>query len=889
MQSTSTGADAAPSWTDFPAPVPGWRNYRGIGSSYDELLTASGEVRPHWGAFLAALEAMGGEELRRRWEESQDLIRQNGVTYNVYGDPRGMDRPWQLDPIPLLISGEEWRALEEGLIQRARLLNLMLADLYGPQRLLTRGLLPPEIVFGNPAFLHPCHGMQVPQGCHLHLYAANLGRSADGRILVLGDRTQAPSGAGYALENRLVLSRMLPDVFRDCRVQRLAPFFQAVRDTLQAIAPHNRDNPRIVLLTPGPYNETYFEHAFLAGYLGYTLVEGGDLLVRGNRVYLKLLGGLQPVDVILRRLDDDYCDPLELRGSSFLGVPGLLQALRAGNVVMANALGSGLVETPAILAYLPGISRELLGEDLKLPWAESWWCGEPVGRGHVLAKLPRMVIKPSSSSRRFEPIFADRLSAGQLDALAATIKARPGDYVGQEQIALASAPVLHDQELEPRYAGVRVFLAARNGSYVAMPGGLTRVSSSADSKVVTMQRGGGSKDTWVVSAEPVSAFSLLPSPHRPVRLSRAGGDLSSRHADNFYWLGRYVERSEAIVRLLRGILVRLTEKSGMAEAPELPVLLRVLTAQTRTFPGFFDRDQPDALERPENELLSLIFDRERAGTLAATLGLLQRVAARVRDRISVDMWRTLSRLMVDLMADLRSMAAAEGPPAEEPEPGRFDARGVLSDVLEMLDAGISRLAAFSGLVAENLTRGQPWTFLDMGRRLERSLQTAGLLRGTLGFDLRSDGPLLEALLEIADSAMTYRRRYLSTLQTAPVLDLLLADETNPRSLAFQVAALAESIDRLPRDPALPGRSTEQRLVLAVLTELRLADPDALARAEPSRHRPKLDALLSRIEADLPVVSEVIAASYFSHLQTSRHLGSQAPERPPPRTKARPGG
>ncbi|HMF39009.1 MAG TPA: circularly permuted type 2 ATP-grasp protein, partial [Isosphaeraceae bacterium] len=437
-------------------------------------MASDDSVRRHWQPFVDAMELLGGEEIRRRWEESQDLIRQNGVTYNVYGDPRGTDRPWQLDPIPLLMSPAAWRVLEEGLIQRASLLDMILADLYGPQRLLGRGFLPPELVFGNPAFLHPCHAMQVPANRYLHLYAANLGRLDDGKIVVLGDRTQAPSGTGYALENRLVLSRMLPELFRDCQVQRLAPFFQAIRDILQSIAPHNRDNPRIVLLTPGPYNETYFEHAFLAGYLGYTLVEGGDLLVRGNRVYLKLLGGLQPVDVILRRVDDDYCDPLELRGNSFLGVPGLLQVLRAGNVAMANALGSGLVETPALLAYLPAISRELLGEDLKLPWAESWWCGEPVGLSHVLAKLSRMVIKPAFANRRFEPVFADRLDSQQLQDLACRIRARPGDFVGQEQIALSSVPVMQGERLQSRYAAVRVFLTARVGTYTVMPGGLTR-------------------------------------------------------------------------------------------------------------------------------------------------------------------------------------------------------------------------------------------------------------------------------------------------------------------------------------------------------------------------------------------------------------------------------
>jgi len=876
MQSMTTEAETSQPRSDATSRSHGWDHYQALAGCYDELMAADDSVRGHWQPFVNAMELLGGNEIRRRWEESQDLIRQNGVTYNVYGDPRGTDRPWQLDPIPLLMSPAEWKVLEDGLIQRATLLDMILADLYGPQRLLGRGFLPPELVFGNSAFLHPCHAMLVPANRYLHLYAANLGRQDDGKIVVLGDRTQAPSGTGYALENRLVLSRMLPELFRDCLVQRLAPFFQAVREILQSIAPHNRDNPRIVLLTPGPYNETYFEHAFLAGYLGYTLVEGGDLLVRGNRVYLKLLGGLQPVDVILRRVDDDYCDPLELRGSSFLGVPGLLQVLRAGNVAMANALGSGLVETPALLAYLPAISRELLGEDLKLPWAESWWCGESVGLGHVLAKLSRMVIKPAFANRRFEPVFADRLDSQQLQDLACRIRARPGDFVGQEQVALSSVPVMQGERLQSRYAAVRVFLTAQAGTYTVMPGGLTRVSCSSDSKVVTMQKGGGSKDTWVLGDHPGGSFSLLPPSHRPLRLSRAGGDLSSRHADNFYWLGRYVERAESVVRLLRGILVRLTEKSGMADVPELPVLLRVLTAQTRTFPGFFDPSRPDSLDRPEDELLSVIFDRDRPGSLAATLTLLQRVASKVRDRISVDMWRALSHLMVDMMADLTAMAQPTNG-TNPPEFNHLDARGVLSDVLELLDAGISRLAAFSGLVAENLTRGQSLTFLDMGRRLERSLQMSSLLRGTLCVDMRNEGSLLEALLEIADSSMTYRRRYLSMIQAAPVLDLLLADETNPRSLAYQLAALGEGIERLPRDPALPGRTTEQRLVLANLTDLRLADIDILARADESGRRTRLVDLLSKLEADLPVLSEVVAASYFSHLQTSRHLGSQNPQ------------
>ncbi|HJZ53503.1 MAG TPA: circularly permuted type 2 ATP-grasp protein, partial [Gemmataceae bacterium] len=346
-----SGLSQPPADPDDPAPPPGRPGYQPPAAGYDEAAGPAGTPRPHWSAFYRSLDHLGPTELGRRWREAQHLIRENGVTYNVYGDPRGISRPWQLDPIPLLIAPDDATHLERGLVQRAKLLELVLADLYGHQKLLRDGLMPPELVFPNPGFLRPCHGVKLPGGRFLHLYGANLGRGADGHWRVLGDRTQAPSGAGYTLENRIVMTRTLPEAFRDCRVHRLALFFRTFRDTLRELAPRNRDNPRIVLLTPGPYNETYFEHAYLARYLGYTLVEGGDLTVRDNRVFLKVLGGLQPVDVILRRLDDSYCDPLELRGDSFLGIPGLVQAVRAGNVAVANPLGSGLVEAPALLSF----------------------------------------------------------------------------------------------------------------------------------------------------------------------------------------------------------------------------------------------------------------------------------------------------------------------------------------------------------------------------------------------------------------------------------------------------------------------------------------------------------------------------------------------------------
>jgi uncharacterized circularly permuted ATP-grasp superfamily protein/uncharacterized alpha-E superfamily protein len=831
----------------MPEPSPtsnGRLSYTLLPSVRDEMTDADGEFRPHWRTFLDQLNALGIDEVNRRWDEAKQIIHENGVTYRVYGDPRGLHRPWQLDPIPLLLPAEEMQRLEAGLIQRTHLLDAILADLYGPQQLLREGLYPPELVFGHSAFLRPCQGLRLPANRYLHLSAMEVARGADGGFFILGDRTQAPSGAGYALENRLVMSRMLPDAFRNCRVERLAMFFRSLRDSLRSIAPHNRDNPRIVLLSPGAYNETYFEHAYLARYLGYTLVEGGDLTVRDGQVFLKLLGGLQPVDVILRRLDDDFCDPLELRGDSFLGVPGLVQAVRAGNVAVANALGSGLVETPALLAYLPAVCRHLLAEDLKLPSAAAWWCGEPLARDHVLANLPKMVIKPTFSSAKFNPIFGAKLCHAERENLAEKIKARPRLYVGQEQVNLSTAGVFVGNHLEPRHVVIRAFVTSTaDGSFAVMPGGLTRVTASSDTMVVSMQQGGGSKDTWVLSTGPVHEFSLLSQTVRPVALSRAGNDLPSRAADNLFWLGRYAERAEGLVRLLRGILVRLTEKSGLSDVPELPQLVRVLTEQA----------QP-----PQQELLAFVFDENKPGSLAATLALLHRVVGTVRDRISTDMWKVIN-----------SLGTGDGrlfywPSLLKP---------TLSDVLEIVDDAISTLAAFGGLTMESMTRGQAWRFLDMGRRLERSLHTISLVRRTLVTANANEGPLLEALLEIADCSMTYRRRYLGSLHTAAVLDLLLADETNPRSLAFQLAAFSETVDQLPWNGAVPGRSPEQRLMLSMLTAVRLADIEQLAQPNAAGLRTHLEDLLAKTNTELPALSDTITSHYLNHLETSRHLTS----------------
>jgi uncharacterized circularly permuted ATP-grasp superfamily protein/uncharacterized alpha-E superfamily protein len=815
---------------------------------YDEMFAAVGVLRPHWQQSGQALEALGSQELARRWEQAQRLMYDHGVTYNVYGDPQGLDRPWQLDPFPLVIASDEWSHLETALVQRAHLCNALLADVYGPQKLLVEGLLPPELVFAHAGFLHPCHNLRVPNGRYLHLYAADLVRSPDGQWCVLADRVQNPAGAGYALENRLLLSRTLADIFRNSHVQPLASFFSVWRQTLLELAPRHRDNPRVVLLTPGPDNETYFEHAYLARYLGYTLVEGGDLTVRDNSVYLKTLAGLQPVDVILRRQDDSFCDPLELRQDSVLGTAGLVQAVRAGNVAVVNTLGSGWLETPAIMPFLPGLCRHLFGEDLQLPSVPTWWCGQEAALTYVLDHMDRLIIRPVLSKGT-----TIQHRNGPRQRSAAALRARPFAFVAQEPVSFSTVPVWRDEELQPRPVVWRAYVAATEDGYTVMPGGLTRVSATPETLDVSLQRGGGSKDTWVLATGALATLTQLPLGTHAVELRRSGYDLPSRVADNMFWLGRYVERAEGAVRLLRSVLTRLTDESGIASIAALPALLRALHDMWDSVPTAHADNAQVSLARLEQTLLTVMFEAQSTDSVRATLTALHRVASRVRDRISVDSWRSLGRLEQDFTR----------PDTHSQVP--------LTEALALLTRTIMTLAAFSGLGVENMTRGPAWRFLDMGRRLERARHTASLLRSLLVRVQEYEGAVLETLLEIADSSMTYRSRYLSTLQFAPVLDLLLTDDTNPRSVAYQLVALAEHVDQLPRDRSEPSLSPAQRLTIEMMTRLRLAAIDRLCVSSSDGHRPHLDKLLTGLMTDLPTLSETITHHYLSHAEPSRHL------------------
>lgn len=826
---------------------------------HDEMLDAGGMPRAHWADLAAALDDLGTDELLRRREESARLLDQDGVVYHAYGGTGAAapaSRSWPFDPVPTVVPSREWQAIESAVIERAELLNLVLDDLYGERDLLRRGLLPPEVVFGHAGFLRPCHGARLAGVAQLFLYAADLGRDADGTWRVIADRTQAPSGFGYALENRTVVSRVLPSLYRGANVHRLAPFFRALRDALRAMAPAGVDDPRIVVLTPGPWNETAFEHAVLSSTLGYPLVEGADLVVRPDGVYMGALGALEPVHVILRRVDGWYCDPLELKPDSQLGVAGLVEATRRGTVSVVNPLGASVLENPALMHFLPAIGEHLLGRAPRMASAESFWCGDERQRRAVLDRIGELVLRPVSRDAGPASILGWECSADELAALRARIEAQPAMWVGQEPLALSTTPTLGDDGLRARRAVLRTFAVARRDSYTVMPGGLTRVAGDDRAGRISNQAGAVSKDTWVLASEPErpTGFWLESAP--ALASIEETTSLPARAAEHLWWLGRYAERAEATVRLLRIVYDRRTELQGAgtpAGDAALRTLLVALTEVTGTTPGF-----TDAARRadPGRELLGLLVDEARPGTAAHAVRALLQAAYAVRDQLSGDTWLVVG----ELDRQLRRLRRHD------------DAAAI--DVQATMQRLIGGLLALGGLGEESMVHDLGWRFLDGGRRVERALQTIALVRETLvpGLDVAAASLVLESTLTAAESIITYRRRYRSRAQIDTALELLLHDERNPRSVAYQLERLTADLAALPAEPGARLRE-DQRRVLRARTALSLAEPEAVLAGED---RAALAALLDGLAAELRGAADAVDRAQFPHRLPQHALGWAGP-------------
>lgn len=828
----------------------------GRSGSYDEAYGTGGELRHHWRRFADAAQEVGYSESVARWQHAQHVLQQDSLAYNESPDPRAPQRPWELDAFPLLLPSEEWKQIAAALDQRAQLLDLILRDLYGPQNLLKRGALPGEVVYRHPGFqLGFCEPRSTRERM-LHFYSADLARSPDGRWWILADRTEAPSGAGFALENRIGLSRIWPEVFRQLHVERLAPYFIHVRELLARLDPQRRETPRIVLLSHDSTGLNYFEDAYLARYLGYTLAQADDLAVRQNQVYMKTLGGLSPVDVLYRRLNSEDCDPLELASHSTFGVAGLLQSVRGGKVAVANALGSGLVESPVIMAFLPQLSVALLGEPLRMPGVATWWCGDPASRQLVLDRLDDLIIKPAYRRRGRQREELQALAQLTPSELRSRIEAAPGDYVGQERVTRSVAPIWSEGEAGSASVALRTFAVASGGGYSVMSGGLARVAPALEPLEFASLQGERSKDVWVLSDRAVEPVSLLQAADAAVPLRRGGADLPSRVVENLYWLGRMAERTEASARILRTVTLRLASEEDVTRLRELPSLVRMLAERGQIEPGFAVDEIKLQLPAIENLLPAAVFDDQQAGTLRATVSRLVHLASMVRDRMSLDAWRIIRQM------------------DEAFWPGDRDTS--LASLLDALDALLLNLAAFTGLVMESMTRTPAWRFLDLGRRLERALQTATLVRSMLRDGAGSDPNVLEAVVETADSLMTYRSRYLSRMQLAPVLDLLLTDETNPRSLAFQLVACGTHVEQLCRDAASPDYPPEQRLAMSLLHTARMADAAALARQYAAGDSRELLDLFREVEFKLPQLSDAIAHKYLIHGGPTRLLSEIVP-------------
>lgn len=822
---------------------------------YDEHFDSFGNLRPDWGPLNQSLCQIGPGGMEHRWRQIRRMVRLNGSAYSAYGDPTVREKHLQLDPLPNLIPSVQWSGIESALKQRATLLNLMLADLYGPRKLLTDGVLPPDILFNHPHYQLPYHDLPTPGGRHLHFYAAELIRSPSGAWWVVADRTDSPGGSGFALENRIVISRSFPSVFHQYNVKRLAPYFIALREHLTRLAPRNTENPHIAILSAGAGSASYFEDSFLARYLGFTLVEVNDLCVRSGKVMLKTLGGLAPIDVIMRRLQGNSLDPLELGGGA-PGIAGILQSIRDKNVAVVNAPGSGLVESPIFMAFMPRICKALMQTDLMLPGVATWWGGEPGSLELILDRIDEINLLPAfrqrsmagrpnrKNSQSENPKFV-RPETISREARIELVKKNPHDWVGQEKVSRSSAAVWQDTGFQNGFISMRTFLTASENSWHDLPGGLTRVSEFQHQSIRNPFEDGGAKDSWVLSDKPVDPTSLLRQTGEFVKPTRSQGSLPSRVADNLCWLGRFLERADSAARLLRAVVARLTGETDPSDLIELPVLIRTLALSGQIDSGYAIKQFSAKLPALEDSLPLYTLDHSDSNSLRWKVDQVVSLAARVRERLSNDAWRIVQEMSDDFASS---------------EPKNCD----LADLLDITESLIVNLAAFGGLANDSMTRTHAFRFLTIGRRLEHSMQITKLIKHCFAQQEAVPGELLEAVLEIGDSGMTYRSRYYANLQMPAVLDLLLIDETNPRSLAYQLLKLTKNLELLPGNSEMSPESTDQRLAIESLNSVRNADVVKLCESNSDGERIALQRLTETIEHNLPMVSTSISNRYLVH-------------------------
>jgi uncharacterized circularly permuted ATP-grasp superfamily protein/uncharacterized alpha-E superfamily protein len=827
-------------------------------NSYDEVLDQNGEIKPYWKGLFDTLESIGIDELELRNQEIVKKLKENGVTYNVYDSSQKSNRAWKLDPIPFLIHESEWNTIEKGLKQRAHLLDLILKDLYGPQTLIKNAIIPAELVFDNAGFLLPCFDIIQKENKQLLNYAVDLARGPDGKMWLLDNRTQSPSGAGYALENRVVMSKVLPEFNEKTYRKRLSPYFSQWQQTVDTLGNNSNENPNVVFLTPGPGNETYFEHVYLSSYLGYTLVQGNDLLVRDGFVWLKSIDQLERVDVIIKRLDDEWCDPLELRRDSLLGIAGLLQVIRLGNVTVLNPPGTSILENYGLMAFMQNACKFLLKEPLLINSIATWWCGQTKELNFVLANLPKLIIKKTNRKQGFRSIYARLLNVEELENLKKLILKNPKDYVAQEEVSLSTTPAFINGTIEPRYAAFRAFLIADGDDYKVMQGGLTRSSAVKDKFEISNQLGGISKDTWIITDIPTEYHEK--TVERKNTNNQLSNSLTSRNAENLFWLGRLCERTMALRSFLKIILNRLNEnviKHGNKQPEFLVVLLKSVTHLTQTYPGFVGKeikngevfDNEAIFENPITELLLLINDSKKAGSVVYNLQSLLNTINQVSEK-----WNHDTRRIINLLEDCQISLKNTN-------------TNTINHVNHALDKLHIRLFSFYGNIYETLPRDNGFYLMEVGKNVERILSLISVFRSTFNYkkEEEEEALLMEAILEHHHLLAQYRNIYKSHLSLKALINMVFLEKNLPYTLSFLLNTLTYYLAKLPKTNEPNRLSIAEKSALEASTIIKLIDADSLIQIEEAtQFRPELDQTLSDVFELISNVSTNLSSLYFNH-------------------------
>ncbi len=830
--------------------------------TYDEMFTSAMKVKSSWKPLSDNLSQLGSEELETRQKDIDWILSENGVTYNVYNDPKGLNRPWNLNVVPFVIQESEWETISKGLKQRVHLLDLVLKDIYGKRELIKNGIIPHEIIYGHRGFLRQCDQIKYNTFKNLSVYASDLSRGPDGRIWVVNDRTQAPSGIGYSLENRATAGRVLSDVYKNMNVRKLSGFFEDFNKLLIDASPRAIENPNIIILTPGPHNETYFEHAYLSSFLGYPLVLGNDLVVRNGFLWMKSMNGLKRVDVVLRRVDDAYMDPLELREDSHLGVAGLLDVVRKQNVTIINPIGSGVIENTGLIPFMPSIAKYFLNEELILPQIATWWCGQEKERKYVLDNIEKYIIKRIDRSNRESIYFVGSLEKKEVINLKEKILKEPYLYVAQEKINFSTIPNFVEGKLVPRNVVFRSFTIAKEDDYSVMPGGLVRVSPELDNPRVSNQKGGTSKDFCVIDKAPEEHKGKLKLNQQRNKAASLE-DLPSYTGDNLFWAGRYVGRALGTSRYLRMILKELVnvkdDKSALADE-KINILLKSITQITNTYPGFVGTKKKEAVTNVKEEITALIFDPNKMGSLASVLNMFSNSYYAIRNLWSSDMWRVFEEMQKNWRGFDYETAKTKS----------------YKDYIKIIDKLVTRLIAFMGLIEESILVDQGLLLYFIGLNLEQGVSTIEKTRALLVVpsEKNVEYEILEAFLNSHESLNIYRYSYRSYITIENVMSLLILEPKYLRSLTYIISRIRKDVAKLPYSRVSYELLNHERHIFEALSKLRLAKVDTLSLANEELIREELKDLLVDLSDLLFKTSQSISNTYFNHTQQQNQMSKQ---------------